>query len=285
MSSSTAIKIAGGKVYLAQRLVALAPLHDTYLEPYLGGASFLLNKPYEGINEIACDIDGNLMNFWDVLRHEDTFAEFQRMCHVTPFSEELWQDQDDEQLSQGHAVERALAFFIRCRQSRSGGMTSFAPISKTRRRRGMNEQVAAWLSAIEGLPEIHARLRRVLLVCSDGVELLQKYDSPSMFAYLDPPYPHETRQSKKLYKHEMTEEKHEELLRVLGTLKGKFMLSSYPNEMYSEAMRKYGWDWLDFKIDNKLSSRKVKELKIERVYANYVMPPPTRDLNYGASFE
>jgi DNA adenine methylase len=184
---STAIKIAGGKVYQAARIVSLIPPHETFLEPYFGGGSVLLNKPCEGINEIVCDIDGHLMNFWNVLRDKKQFAEFRRMCQATPFSEQLWKDQDDEALGKGTAVDRAWAFFVRCRQSRSGDRESFATVSTGRRRRGMNEQVSAWLSAIDGLEEIHARLQRVLMLTEDGVRLLKKYDGKKVFAYCLPP--------------------------------------------------------------------------------------------------
>jgi hypothetical protein len=49
-------------------------------------------------------------------------------------------------------VPSAVNFFVRCRQSMAGRMRDFATLSRTRVRRGMNEQAAAWLSAVEGLP-------------------------------------------------------------------------------------------------------------------------------------
>jgi len=268
---STAIKIAGGKVYQAARIVSLIPPHETFLEPYFGGGSVLLNKPCEGINEIVCDIDGHLMNFWNVLRDKKQFAEFRRMCQATPFSEQLWKDQDDEALGKGTAVDRAWAFFVRCRQSRSGDRESFATVSTGRRRRGMNEQVSAWLSAIDGLEEIHARLQRVLMLTEDGVRLLKKYDGKKVFAFMDPPYPSDTR-TKNLYQFEMSDAQHEELLLTLGRFRGKFLLSTYPNPLYEAAAKKYKWTFRDLVIDNKLSGKREKEKKIERVYANFAIP-------------
>jgi hypothetical protein len=61
-------------------------------------------------------------------------------------------------------VQRAVWFFIRCRQSLAGRMGAFAPLSRNRTQRRMNEQAAAWLSVVENLPAVHARLKRVVIL-------------------------------------------------------------------------------------------------------------------------
>ena len=69
-------------------------------------------------------------------------------------------------------VERAVNFFIRCRQSRAGCFKDFATLSRTRTRRGMNEQASAWLTVIDGLPEVHARLKRVVILNHDALDVI-----------------------------------------------------------------------------------------------------------------
>jgi len=44
---------------------------------------------------------------------------------------------------------------VNCRQSLAGRMDAFAPLSRRRTRRGMNEQCSAWWNAVEGLPAVH----------------------------------------------------------------------------------------------------------------------------------
>ena len=57
------------------------------------------------------------------------------------------------------SIADAVAFFVDCRQSRSGLMNGFTSVTRNRTRRRMNGNVSEWLSAIEGLPEVHLRLQ------------------------------------------------------------------------------------------------------------------------------
>jgi len=50
----------------------------------------------------------------------------------------------------------------------------------------MNEQVSSWLNAIEGLPAVHARLQRVVILNQPGLEVIRSQDGPSTIYYLDP---------------------------------------------------------------------------------------------------
>ena len=157
------LKWHGGKHYLARRIVEIMPPHLHYVEPFAGGLSVLLEKSPNGVSEVANDLDGHLTNFWRVLQGERSFARFFRIVEATPFSEVEWLESFGR-LDDSDPVQRSVAFFIRCRQSLAGRCDTFAPLSRTRTRRDMNEQASAWISAIDGLPEIHARLRRVVVL-------------------------------------------------------------------------------------------------------------------------
>ena len=69
-------------------------------------------------------------------------------------------------------VQAAVAFFVRCRQSRAGGFKVFATLSRNRTRRGMNEQSSAWLNGVEGLADVHDRLKRVVVLCDDALKVI-----------------------------------------------------------------------------------------------------------------
>ena len=93
----------------------------------------------------------------------------------------------------------------------------------------MNGNTSEWLSAIEGLPEVHRRLSRVLIEKMNAIDLIAREDTPGTLFYCDPPYLHETRTAPDAYAHEMSEREHRELLATLLGCKGKVMLSGYPS--------------------------------------------------------
>lgn len=262
------LKWFGGKHKHATPIAKLAPRHTTYVEPYFGGGRVLFKKNPNGVNEIINDIYGELTNFWRTLQQEQTFAEFRRIVEAVPFSQQEFRDAM-RTLGQGNDVERAVRFFIVARMSRSGNMKGFTPISKTRGRRGMNEQVSAWLTTIDGLPDIHQRLQRVLILNEDALSVIRKHDSPETWFYLDPPYLHDTRTASNNYEHEMTEFQHEQLLQTLSRISGKFALSGYRSNLYDEAAKNWGWKLTVFPSTVHSGGGKTKRKKDECLWTNY----------------
>ena len=291
------LKWHGGKHDLAKWIVGLMPprcqnpnkpdpadpgwLH--YVEPFFGGGAVLLANDPEGISEVANDRNRQLVNFWLCLQYEPTFEKLTRFLQAVPFSQPHWELSaelvvkvagqlrlDLEDTFMGNWVEAA-HFFVYCRQSLSGRMADFASITRNRTRRGMNEQVSAWLNAVEGLPAVHERLRRVLIVGpDDALNIIRKHDGPRTLFYLDPPYLHETRATTKEYgEFEMTVEQHHELLDALTRLKGRFLLSGYPSALYHRFEADHGWKRHEKQINNHASGAKQKKVMTECVWCNY----------------
>ena len=259
------LKWFGGKSYLAKKIVSLMPPHKRYLEAFAGGLSVLLAKPCEGVSEFVCDTNGELTNFWRVLAY--TPDRMLRALWGTPLSQA-------EFIASGAAnpsdnVMRATAFFIRMRQSRQGlGKDYCTPTSRIRR--GMNENVSAWNTVIDGLPEIHERLRRVEVWFSSAIDAIKKLDRADLCTYCDPPYLQETRSTFGEYgDHEMIAEDHYELLECLASIKGKFLLSGYHSNMYDSFAEERGWRCVEFDLPNNASSGKKKERKTECVWMNF----------------
>ena len=267
MTLKQPIKWHGGKYYLAPWIITSMPKHLHYVEPYFGGGSVLLQKVYANVSEVVNDLNGELMNFWGALKDVEAFEKLTRMAQASPLSEDLfnaslYKTSDDP-------IERAFLFFIRARQSRQGLMKSFATLSRNRIRRGMNEQASSWLGAIEGLPEIHKRLKGVVVLNHSAIDVIKQQDGDNTFFYCDPPYLHSTRTATNAYSFEMQTADHEKLLATLGRIKGKFLLSGYPSSLYDEYASKFNWNVKYKSIDNKASSSKIKEIKTECLWYNY----------------
>jgi DNA adenine methylase len=275
------LKWWGGKKYLAPRFIDLMPRHLHYVEPYGGGLAVLLNKdPFDrrhqwgeksdqqGISEVVNDVYGSLQNFWSVLKSEEGFLRFQRILDATPFSEDEFNRSDGAMCPVTDVdVDAAVAFFVRCRQSRTGGFKEFATLSRKRTRRRMNEQASAWLNAVDKLNTVHARLKRVVILCRDALDVIEQQDDEQTLFYLDPPYLPSTRATAGSYAHEMTETDHRRMLDSIRCRKGAVMLSGYPNALYDEWL--HDWNRHDFPIDNKAAGGKSKRKVIESVWCNF----------------
>lgn len=275
------LKTHGGKKYLADWIISLMPPRaanpndpaptDTgwlhYVECYAGGLSVLLAQDPEGISEVVCDVDGRVTNFWDTLQSKAKFGRLRRLLEVTPVSELEYERSNFRSLRD---VEDAARFFVRCRQSMSGRGDSFSPLTRNRTRRGMSEQVSAWLSAIDGLQEVHARLRRVVVLrARDALKVIAQQDGPRSLFYLDPPYHPDTRTAKEVYEHEMTHEQHVALLELLETIEGRFLLSGYHCGVYDRFATSNGWHCHEKTIDNKSGKGKTKQQRVECIWVNY----------------
>jgi DNA adenine methylase len=264
------LKWHGGKAYLAGKICELMeslPIpHTHYVEPYGGSLAVLFERNPEYCSEVVNDLHQELMNFWNVLKDPCTFIRFVRYIQATPFSEQTWQTADTLRKHGVTSIDRALGFFIACRQSRAGCFDSFATLSRTRIRRGMNEQVSAWLTALEGLPNVHARLQRVVLLNRPALDVIRQQDGPKTLFYLDPPYLHATRTTIGQYDYEMTDEQHTDLLLLLTQIQGKFLLSGYPNEMYDSYANRYNWQVFDFDLPNNAAGGDEKRRMTERVW-------------------
>ena len=265
------IKWHGGKHYLAPRIVALMPSHTHYVELFGGGLAVLFAKPPVGTSEVVNDLNGDLVNFFAVLRNKKRFERFRRRVACVPFGRAVWEDAARRLRTEPDAssVLRAQWFFTANRMSLAGRMDNFTAITKTRVRRHMNAEVAAWLGAVDGLPAVHARLQRVVIENRPATQLMPAHDVDGALFYADPPYPAETRSSPGTYgEYEMSTAAHRKFLTAATSLKSaKILISGYRNAMYDESLR--GWNRHEFDMPNHAAAGKSKGRRLEVVWANF----------------
>jgi len=257
----------GGKFYMADKIVALMPRHECYVEPFFGAGHVFFKKPKAKI-EIVNDIDLNIYSFFKVLGDEDLFNEFIKKvyllyAHRKIFEEQLEQLEILKDKSTG-IVDRAVAFFYRNHLAFGGKVEDSFYSSSFEK-----DKAGAFNSAKQRLFFAHDRLRNVFVECKDWKEVIKQYDSDITLNYCDPPYVNDTRKSKDDYENEMTNEQHEELVDTLLSLKSKVILSGYANPIY-EKLEHQGWRRIDIETYCWVNYlRPIKEKRIESLWLNY----------------
>jgi len=245
----------GGKFLLSKKLIQYIPQHKYYLEVFGGGANLLLTKskvPFEVYN----DIDGDLVNFFRVLRDKEKFEEFYHQIQLMPVSREEYYYCKENYGKQNDEIKRAVMWYYYARNSFFGRTKngSFG-YSVTQINRNLPSSVSRWLSIIDLLPEIHKRIMQVQIEHLDWKDCLDKYnwgENEKSFTYLDPPYVPSVRKSGE-YNYEMSEYGHSQLVDYLienfkPDSKNKFtMLSGYDNEIYKK-LEENGWYKMKFNV-------------------------------------
>lgn len=233
----------GGKWRLAPWIVDHLPRHRVYVEPFGGAASVLLRKP-RSYAEIYNDLDGDVVNLFRVLRSPDA-ARLVDMIRLTPFARDefiaAYEHSDDPLEMARRLIVRS---FMGFGTSGAAGLnTGFRANSS----RSGTTPAHDWTNYPDALAITIERLAGVVVENRPALEVMRQHDGPDTLHYVDPPYMPETRSRKwrragqpyHVYRHELDEADHAELLEALNALRGMVVLSGYPSALYDAALS----DW------------------------------------------
>lgn len=252
----TPISYYGGKQRLVPEILPLIPPHTQYVEPFCGGAAvFWAKKP--SAHEVINDLDGRVVNFYRVM--QTRFTDLERLIRGTVFSE-------SDYVRAKHALEhkntkpikRAWAFWVQTNMSFSHKLGAGFGHSNTSNTGKADAPRKVSLKK-ESLGQSYAgRIELAEIFCRDAVDLIALKDSPDTFFYIDPPYVSSECGHYKGY----TSADFQRLLDTLGGIKGKFLLSSYPEPELIAARERYGWHTKDLQkavaVSGKRAERKDK---------------------------
>ncbi|MFH1070220.1 MAG: DNA adenine methylase [Candidatus Glassbacteria bacterium] len=255
----------GGKFSHLNWLLPLLPETHHYCEPFGGSAAVLLNRKPSAI-ETYNDIDGEVVNFFRVLRNQK--EKLIESISLTPFSREEFFEAIYHYSPYLDDLERARRFYVRARQVRTG-LAQTATVGrwancKNTSRAGMSGVVSRWLGSANGLENIAERLIRVQIENRPALEIIDLYDSKETLFYCDPPYPHEIRGDNKAYGFEMSDQDHIELAKVLRKAKGKVAVSGYKCDLMGELYA--GWKTI---TESSKNCHSVKQVRTEVLWMNY----------------
>jgi DNA adenine methylase len=242
------LRYHGGKWKLSPWIISHFPPHKIYVEPYGGGASVLLRKP-RSYAEVYNDAWGIVVNVFRVLRDPDQAAELERLIRLTPFARDEFVECGDEQLSQiPDPIERARRTVFRSFAGFGSAATNakYATGFRANSNRSGTTPAHDWQHYPDQVRFFVERLQGVIIENRPALDIIQQHDAPNALHYVDPPYPHSTRNMQRgnsAYAHEMTDDDHRELAGVLRSVKGMVIVSGYPCDLYDELFD--GWRRLD----------------------------------------
>lgn len=229
------LRYHGGKWRLAEWIIShFPPSHRTYVEPFGGAASVLLIKP-RSYAEVYNDLDNEVVNVFRMAR--DRGEELRRMLRLTPFSRVEFLESYEPSID---PLEQARRTIVRSFQgfgsAAVSGETSGFRMNSNRSR---TTPAHDWRNYPDAMAALIERLRGVVIEQRDAFEVMAIHDSPDTLHYVDPPYVHSTRsgklrgtQTRKSYKHELTDDQHAELAVFLRGLQGAVVLSGYRSGLY-----------------------------------------------------
>jgi len=222
----------GAKGSVADRIVALMPEHEAYVEPFAGSLAVLLAKPPARM-EVVNDLDGDLMTFWRVLR--DRPDDLQRVTDLTPHSRaELLLSHERDGLDDLETARRVWVALTQGRSAMLARRTGWRYFSRVKTDGGSSATFATFMNGYRRrLPAAAERIADVTLECRDAFEVIAEYGrAPSTLLYVDPPYPSTTRNGTG-YRHDMqADAEHERLAEALHACAATVMLSGYPSPLY-----------------------------------------------------
>lgn len=230
------IKYPGSKWNIARQLANLIPPHHSYLEPFFGSGAVLFSKAPSAI-ETVNDLDGNVVNLFRCIQQDS--ERLARLVMTTPYSREEYDKQYSPGNSYASRYQRAAGFLVRCWQGH-GFRTNGYKVGWKNDVQGRERAYALWnwYRLPDWIIETAERLRKVQIENRPALEVITRFNYPNVFMYLDPPYLLDVRSGKQ-YKHEMTNDDHEELLKTVLQSRAKIMISGYESEMYNGYLQ--GW--------------------------------------------
>jgi DNA adenine methylase len=232
------LRYHGGKWKLAPWLMSFFPAHRVYVEPFGGGASVLMRKP-RSYAEVYNDQWSVVVNVFRVLRDPDEAARLERMLRLTPFAREEFEGTDLAGVAD--PVDRARRTILRSFAGFGNASTNgdYATGFRSNGNRSGTTPAHAWAHYPDQIAAFVARLAGVCIEHRPASDVIRQHDSTSTLLYVDPPYPHGTRNMRRgntAYVHDMSDDDHRDLAGVLRSVEGMVVLSGYPCELYDREL-------------------------------------------------
>ncbi|MEF3304175.1 DNA adenine methylase [Paenibacillus sp. GYB003] len=258
-SGLSCIRWFGGKKWLAKSILPYIPSHHCWVDVFGGGAHMTVARQPSKV-EVFNDKDCDLINFYLVLRdHKEQLIEALESLPTSRFLYEKWLSEE----LPGDSFERAVRWFYLLRHSI---IPTPNQLSGWRAGKVKNSAVD-YQNAVAKLDAFEKRFRSVMIECLDFREIIERYDGPDVFFFIDPPYV--GRES--FYKGDFKHEDHAELAYMLRHIEGKCLVTYFGDPIILELYRDWDYVTLETKVGSvrKASLGQKRRVETEYLFMNY----------------
>lgn len=246
----------GGKRYMADRLVRMFPEHQTYVEVFAGGLACFWKKK-ESVKEVINDKDPDIIMAYRTIKAltPEQWTTLQKMNWKAT---EVGFNQTRESMKTSTGLQRFHDFIY---------LKQFSDVAEMKSYDNRDDQ-KSW-AGVKNLMKMKERIKNVEICNMDYSEVIRRFDSPTTFFYVDPPYP-----TAKLSWKWMPETK--EIEEVVGGIKGKWLLSYELTDAFSKFNKTRVKLWA---IAHPSQHHKGNVMKQEQLVCNYKIEQNTRYLH------
>lgn len=229
----TPITYYGGKQNMLKHILPLIPKHTLYTEAFAGGAALFFAKERSEV-EVINDLNGELVNFYQTIvnKFEQLKQRVDTMLHSRNQHAHAWYIYNNSNWFT--EIERAWALFILSKLGFAGQLSSAFGFDKSKCL--MPKKLFYAKDAFNlGLKE---RLECVTIENDNALKVIKRFDTEYAFHFIDPPY---IGSNMGHYSGMFNNQSLQELLELCANLKGKFMLTMYPNDAIAAFAKKHKW--------------------------------------------
>ncbi len=261
LNLKTPVTYYGGKQQMVRHILPLIPKHNLYCEPFAGGAAIFFAKQPSGV-EVLNDTNRELINFYRIVQSD--FSSLEKEIMITLHSRDLHRKasviyNNPDMFSE---LKRAWALWVLSTQGFAGQIDSSWGYDRTKNSTSKKIQNKKESFSID----LAIRLQNVQLECADALYIIRSRDTADTFVYADPPYFNSDMGHYDGY----SKDDFEALLKLLSSIQGKFLLSSYPSDILMDYAKQFSWiqKAFDGSVSVAAKSGKMKK-KVEMLTANY----------------
>lgn len=230
----------GGKSKIAKNLISHFPdpnSYTTYVEPFIGAGNIFFRKPYKSKVEVINDLDNMVYAIFQGVKREGQVIE--KLKPIAYLSKEQF-----KKLHENASNWIDYLFLIKMSFFSQGKSYSY-PL-KTR----------DFILTNTDFNELKNRLKDVKITHLDFQTLIKKYNKPTTFFYLDPPY-----EESEDYSNSVNPE---DVYNAVKTIKGRFMLSYNDSPLIRKLFKEFNIHTIEtiYELTSKIKKRVVSEVYI-----------------------